>query len=274
MGGHANNSTSKEVVIRGSLDDGVRLRSDHDLSLERVHGLRQMSEQVRCASAVWPTPGLRARARDIHEKGVAMPATETSPAVQGGRPHRSRVRPQGDRPGRTRDARPDGHAIRVRREPAARRRSDHRIAPHDGADGRAHRDPDRARSPGALGELQHLLHPGSRCRRGGGRSRRHRRGPQGDPRLRLEGRDARGVLVVHRAGAAVAGRGRPEPHPRRRRGRHPAGPQGRRVREGRRGSRSLNRRFRGVPVRPGPPGPQPRRRTRSVGPPSPTAFSV
>ena len=31
--------------------------------------------------------------------------------------------------------------------------------------------------------------------------RRHARGAAGRPRLRLEGRDARGVLVVHRAGA-------------------------------------------------------------------------
>ena len=45
---------------------------------------------------------------------------------------------------------------------------------------------------GALGELQHLLDPGSR--RGSDRGGR-------DPRLRLEGRDAGGVLVVHGAGA-------------------------------------------------------------------------
>ena len=34
---------------------------------------------------------------------------------------------------------------------------------------------------------------------------RHARGPAGRARLRVEGRDARGVLVVHRAGAALAG---------------------------------------------------------------------
>ena len=56
----------------------------------------------------------------------------------------------------------------------------------------------------------------------------------GHPGLRLEGRDARGVLVVHRAGAHLAGRRRPEHDPRRRRRRHDARPQGRRVREGRR----------------------------------------
>ncbi len=37
------------------------------------------------------------------------------------------------------------------------------------------------------------------------------------PRLRLEGRDARGVLVVHRADPALARRRRPEHDPRRRR---------------------------------------------------------
>ena len=41
------------------------------------------------------------------------------------------------------------------------------------------------------------------------------------------------------------GRG-PDHDPRRRRRRHPAGAQGRRVREGRRGARSVHRRFRGV----------------------------
>ena len=56
----------------------------------------------------------------------------------------------------------------------------------------------------------------------------------GRPGLRLEGRDARGVLVVHRAGADVARRRGPEHDPRRRRRRHAARPQGRRVRGGRR----------------------------------------
>ena len=60
---------------------------------------------------------------------------------------------------------------------------------------------------------------------------RHRRPPRGCPGLRLEGRDARGVLVVHRAGPALAGRGT-DHDPRRRRRRHPPRPQGRRVREG------------------------------------------
>ena len=59
-------------------------------------------------------------------------------------------------------------------------------------------------------------------------------GPAGRAGVRLEGRDAGRVLVVHRPGAALGRRGRPEHDPRRRRGRHPAGPQGRRVRGGRR----------------------------------------
>ena len=60
--------------------------------------------------------------------------------------------------------------------------------------------------------------------------------PQGHPRLRLEGGDAPGVLVVHGPGADLARPGRAEPDPRRRRGRHAAGAQGRRVRAGRRGA--------------------------------------
>ena len=57
-------------------------------------------------------------------------------------------------------------------------------------------------------QLQHLLDPGPRRRRRGRRARRHGRGPAGRPGLRLEGRDPRGVLVVHRAGAALARRRR------------------------------------------------------------------
>ena len=75
-------------------------------------------------------------------------------------------------------------------------------------------------------------------------------GPNGTPeraaghrRVRLEGRDARGVLVVHARGAALAGRRRPEPDRRRRRRRDAAHPQGRRVREGGRGA--------GLQARPG-----------------------
>ena len=50
-----------------------------------------------------------------------------------------------------------------------------------------------ARSP--VGVLQHLLHPGPRRRRGGRRPARHPREPQGRAGVRVEGRDARGVLV-------------------------------------------------------------------------------
>ena len=104
------------------------------------------------------------------------------------------------------------------------------------------------------------------------RPRRHARRPAGRPGLRLEGRDARGVLVVHRAGPALARRPGPEHDPRRRRRRHDARPQGHRVREGRRGART-------------PPRPSPRSsgcswgcssarspRTRSAGPGSAAAI--
>ena len=97
------------------------------------------------------------------------------------------------------------------RAAAARGREDHGLAAHDRADGRADRDARRARRRRALGELQHLLDAGSR---GGGRRRRargHGGEPEGHARVRVEGRDARGVLVVHRAGADVARRHGPEP---------------------------------------------------------------
>ena len=59
-------------------------------------------------------------------------------------------------------------------EQAARRRPDRRLAAHDHPDRRPHRDPGRARRRGALGLLQHLLHPGPRGRR---RRRRARTAP-------------------------------------------------------------------------------------------------
>ena len=80
-------------------------------------------------------------------------------------------------PRRARDARPDGAARGVRRRAAARRRPHRRLAAHDRADRRPHRDPDRARRRRPLGQLQHLLHPGPR-RRG---DRRRRAAPPRSP---------------------------------------------------------------------------------------------
>ncbi len=62
-----------------------------------------------------------------------------------------------------------------------------------------------ARRRGALGLVQHLLHPGPRGRRRRRRAERHRRRPAGRAGLRLEGRDAGGVLVVHPADPDLAG---------------------------------------------------------------------
>ena len=59
--------------------------------------------------------------------------------------------------------------------PAAHRRPDRRLAAHDRADRRAHRDADRARRRGPLGLLQHLLHPGRGRRGRRRRPARHRR---------------------------------------------------------------------------------------------------
>ena len=89
------------------------------------------------------------------------------------RPRARRVRPQGDPARRARDARPDGAAPRVRRGPAAARRPRRRLAAHDRADRRADRDAGQPRRRGALGVVQHLLHPGPRRRRDRRRPARH-----------------------------------------------------------------------------------------------------
>ena len=104
----------------------------------------------------------------------------------------------------------------VERE-AARGRAHHRLAAHDHPDRGAHRDAGRARRVRALGKLQHLLHPGPRRRR----HRRHRRA-----RLRVEGRVARRLLVVHLPGAQPSRRPGPSIGGRRWRRRHAPHPQG------------------------------------------------
>ncbi|CAA9344762.1 MAG: Adenosylhomocysteinase, partial [uncultured Gemmatimonadaceae bacterium] len=168
-------------------------------------------------------------------------------AVQGARPLARRVRAQRDPPRRVRDAGPHGDPQGVRGAAAPQGRAHHGVAAHDRADGRAHRDARRPRRRRALGVVQHLQHAGPRRRRGGGGQARHGREAAGRRRVRVEGGDARGVLVVHRAGADVARRRRPQHAARRRRRRHAAHPQGRGVREERRGAAVRRRaRARGV----------------------------
>ena len=98
-------------------------------------------------------------------------------------------------------------------------------------------------------------------------------GAAGRAGVRLEGRDARRVLVGHRAAVQVPRRvgrdRRPEHDPGRRRRRHAARAQGRRVREDRRGAHGRRRRpvgLRGVPGHPRHPPSRPRRGPAAVDP--------
>ena len=90
--------------------------------------------------------------------------------------------------------------------------------------------------------------------------------PQGHPRLRLEGGDPPGVLVVHGPGADLARPGRAEHDPGRRRGRHAAGAPGRHVRAGRRGAVGRQRGSGGTGRHPGAAARQPGRRPGAVHP--------
>ena len=184
----------------------LRLRDDGELR----GGRRRLARGDRRASRARPGARLAAlgAGEALEAAGSRRGAATHDPdgdrdddhddRLQGGRHRPRRLRPQGDRARRARDARPDGAARGVRRRPAAQGRAHHRLAAHDDPDRGADRDADRARRRRALVLVQHLLHAGPRRRR----DRRRRR-----PGLRLEGRDAGGVLVVHRAGADV-GRGR------------------------------------------------------------------
>ena len=219
---------------------------------------RRPDAPTGCASSRRSTSGCSPRWRAALPPPPWRPHDRHHDARLQGRRHRpGRLRPQGDPARRARDARPDVHARRVRRRAAAQGRAHHGLAAHDDPDRRADRDARCSRRRGPLGVVQHLLDPGSR--RGGDRRGRH-------PGLRLEGRDARGVLVVHRAGADVAGRRGPEHDPRRRWRRHAARPPRRRVRGGRRGARSLDGRQRRAPDHPRDAQPHARRGRRRSGP--------
>ena len=109
-------------------------------------------------------------------RAAALAATATDRRRPRRRPRRrrplaGRERPPPAPPGRARDARPHVPARGVRRQGPPRRRPHHRLAAHDRADRRAHRDPRLARRRRPLGLLQHLLH-----------RRRGRRGRRGRPR--------------------------------------------------------------------------------------------
>ena len=128
-----------------------------------------------------------------------------------------RLGPEGNPHRRDRDARSDGDPRRVREDPAAEGRADHRQPAHDDPDRRAGRDAAGARRRRALGLVQHLLDAGPR-RRGAGRARH--------ARVRLQGRVAHRLLGLHPPHLRVRRQGsegrRPEHDPRRRRRRDAA----------------------------------------------------
>ena len=105
---------------------------------------------------------------------------------------------------------------------AAQGRARHRLAAHDHPDRGADRDAEGPRRRRALGLVQHLLDPGPRRRR----DRRSRHAG-----VRVEGRDAGGILGLHARRGDLPRQQGPGAGRRRRRRRHPADPQGLRARE-------------------------------------------
>ena len=154
--------------------------------------------------------------------------------------------PQGDPARGAGNARLDVRARGVRQTAAPPGPEGGGLPAHDHPDGRADRDPHGPGRQGPLGVVQHLQHAGPCGRRGRGRPRGDHAGPQGRLRIRLEGRDAGGILVVHGAGLRLRKRGRPGPDRGRRRRRDAPDPQGRRVREGGQGPRAGQGRLGGV----------------------------
>ena len=156
-----------------------------------------------------PRNGLPARAVLHFTSGTVM--TAACVRIHRERHWPCRIRPQGNLARRNRNARPDGDARGIRPEAAAERRAHRRLAAHDDPDRGADRDAHRARRRRALGLVQHLFDAGSR----GGRDR-----GGGRAGVRREGRDAEGLLGLHRQAVRLARRRLPEHDPRRRRRRH------------------------------------------------------
>ena len=129
---------------------------------------------------------------------------------------------------------------RVRRRAAARRRAHHRLAAHDHPDRGAHRDARRARRRGALGVAATSSRPRT-TRPPPSRRPTARRRPAGVPVFAWKGETLEEYWWCTEQALRWPGRRRPQHDPRRRRRRHAARAQGRRVREGRRGARPVDR---------------------------------
>ncbi len=250
----------------------------------RVRSCRELAPEPGTEGPALVRGGGGAPARPPGKTGVrkpvdeenAMTTTMTTPAGQG-------------RPSSTRwptSASPSGAARRstlaeqempglmaVRQEYAAAQPLEgpahHRQPAHDDPDRGADRDAEGARGRGALGSCNIFS------------TQDHAAaavvvGPKGTPekpagraRLRLEGREPRGVLGPHRARARLRRRPRPHPDRGRRRRRHAAHPQGPRVREGGQGARSRDRGQRGVRDRAAPARPAAEGDSRAAGRRSP-----
>jgi hypothetical protein len=148
--------------------------------------------------------------------------------VQGARHVAGGLRAHGAGSGGGGDAGADVVPHGVRHRAAVQGRQDHGVAAHDHPDGGADRDADGPGRGGSVVLVQHLLDAGPR----GGRHCARQRGG-----VRVEGRDAAGVLVVHGEGAGLGPRRWAGSDRGRRRGRDIADPRGReggdRVRQGR-----------------------------------------
>ena len=135
-----------------------------------------------------PAADLLVSRPDIPDTSQQGRPHEQSRRLRRRRPRPRRVRPQGNRHRRDRDAGPDGDARRIRRRAAAEGRAHRRLAAHDDPDRGADRDAEGARRRRALGLVQHLFDPGPRRR--GDRRRRH-------AGVRDQGREPEGLLGLH-----------------------------------------------------------------------------
>ena len=169
-------------------------------------------------------------------------------------------------PRRARDAGPHVHPRRVRRPAAARGRARHRLAAHDGPDGGAHRDPDRAGRRRCAGPRATSSPPRTTPPPRSWWATAPPRQPSGVPVYAWKGETLEEYWWCTEQGAALARRRRPQHDPRRRRRRDPAGAPGPRVRGGGRRPRRRHRRVGGVPRRPRPAAPVAARGPQALDP--------
>ena len=154
-------------IYRKTTNYGHFGKNDPDITWEKTDKVKELEARAEIELTHQPTQQLCQQSNFLRHAAQLRKPTATarpnriSPSATSRSPNGA-ARPSSRR---ARNARPDVHPQKIRREQAAQGRAHHRLAAHDHPDGRPHRDARRTRRVRALGVLQHLLDAGPRRRR-------------------------------------------------------------------------------------------------------------